>query len=232
MRWFFVDWRQKQQTEVGFDINVFCYFIPFWMWRNAGTWRTFIPPFMWLSGGGLSRQKNQEIPPSLPHINAAELKIQITADGGPEQKKKEMESERWSFLRNFVTESIKKCSFYVAIFSPCFLSIKSVRHGAFRMRERKKTWEKERRRRKKILHSSHIFVSLGSSRKGEKKGGGMATAKEIFSQEREREGTLPGFPGRKKKPKLSSRVSFFVALHMRETAKEERGGFVEKNARR
>ncbi len=60
----------------------------------------------------------------------------------------------------------------------------------------------------------------------------MATAKEIFSQEREREGTLPGFPGRGKKPKLSSRVSFFVALHMRETAKEERGGFVEKNARR
>ncbi len=32
-------------------------------------------------------KKNQEIPPSLPHINAAELKIQITADGGPEQKK-------------------------------------------------------------------------------------------------------------------------------------------------
>ncbi len=75
------------------------------------------------------------------------------------------------------------------------------------------------------------FLSLGVFEERGKKGGGMATAKEIFSQEREREGTLPGFPGRKKKPKLSSRVSFFVALHTG-NGKGRKEGFVEKNARR
>ena len=186
---------------------------------------------MWLSGGGLSRQKNQEIPPSLPHINAAELKIQITADGGPEQKKNKMESERWSFLRKFVRESIKKCSFYVAIFSPCFLSIKSVRHGAFRMRERKKLGKRKGVAEKKSCIPVTFLSLWGLRGKGRKKEEGWRRPrKSSHKKEKEKEHSQ-GFPEGEKS--LNCRLAFlFLWRYIRETAKGERGGFVEKNARR